>query len=126
VNPNAGLDVNPDTLAVDRNVVDGLQIRHSVEENVLLCGRAAVRNRAQSSREREALGGKVQFQDVVAGRRGRGNWIRERRRGSGTIGPEDGIEAVAHEISRKRGEWAERRERCARGRLFMICAKFPE
>jgi hypothetical protein len=36
MNPNAGLEVDADTLAVDRNVVDALHIRHAVEEGVWL------------------------------------------------------------------------------------------
>ena len=61
MDPNSGLDVDTDTFAVDRNIVNGLQIGHSVEESVWLRRTAAVRNRAQAWREREALGGQVQF-----------------------------------------------------------------
>jgi hypothetical protein len=69
MNPHSRLEMDPNTFAVDRNIFDGLEIGHSVEEDVSLWRRSAVRNRAQASREREVLGSEVQFEDVVAGRR---------------------------------------------------------
>ena len=47
MNPHSGLEVNTDLFAVDRNIVDGLQIGHSVEEDVSLRIGSPVGNRAE-------------------------------------------------------------------------------
>jgi hypothetical protein len=48
MNPHSRLEVNTNLFAVDRNIVDRLQIRYSVEEDVSLRVRSPVRNRAQA------------------------------------------------------------------------------
>ena len=48
MNPNSGFEVDADTFAVESNIFDGLQIRHSVEEDVSLRRRPPVWNRAQA------------------------------------------------------------------------------
>ncbi|MFZ0712043.1 MAG: hypothetical protein WAM53_18525 [Terrimicrobiaceae bacterium] len=44
MNPHSGFEMDPDFFAVNRNIVDGLQIGHSVEESVWLRPGAAIRN----------------------------------------------------------------------------------
>ena len=99
MNPHSRLEVNTSLFAVDSNIVDGLQIRHPVEEDVALWGGAPVGNRAQALGKGEFLGGEVQFQNVVAG----GKWIRKRRWRDRVVGPEDGVEAIPYKISSKCG-----------------------
>jgi hypothetical protein len=126
MNPYSRLEMDPDTLAVDRNVLDGLEIGHSVEEDVSLWRRSTVRNRAQASRKREGFGGEVQFEDVVAGRRRWRNWIGQRRWRHVVIGPEDRVEAVPDPVSNKCGEWTKGRRRYRCDWLGVIRSKVPE
>jgi hypothetical protein len=56
MNPHSRLEVNASLFAVDSNIVDGLQIRHPVEEDVALWGGSPVGNRAQALGKSELLG----------------------------------------------------------------------
>jgi hypothetical protein len=118
--------MDPDFLAVDRNVLDGLEVRHSIEEDISLWRSSAVRNRAQASRKREIFGGEVQFEDVVARRRRWRNWIGKRRWRHVVIGPEDRVEAVPDPVSNECGEWTKGRRRCGCDWHGVIRSKVPE
>jgi hypothetical protein len=93
--------VDPHTLAADRNIVDGLHIGHPVEERIWLLTRTTIRNRTQAFGKRQSLGSQIQFEDIVLwGRRWR-DWIREFRRSSRTIRPENGVKAIAYKVPYK-------------------------
>ena len=49
---------DPNALTLNRDVVDGLEIRHAVEEDVALC-KAAVGYGAKGGRERQCFRGEV-------------------------------------------------------------------
>jgi hypothetical protein len=89
--------------------------------DVILRHGPTIGNVAEAFGKRECFGGKVEFEYVVAVGK------RNRQRGRvGIIGAEDGVEAVAGEVSGKRGEWAERRRNRRWSGFGGVRAKFPE
>jgi hypothetical protein len=94
VHPQSGFEVNGCALSADRDVIDLLHVGDAVQMDVILRHGPTIGNVAEALGKRECFGGKVEFEYVVAVGK------RNRQRGRvGIIGAEDGVEAVAGEVS---------------------------
>src|SRR4029077_11207801 len=92
--PDARLKMDVNGVGGIADVLDGLQVRNPVEEDVAL-HHAAVRDRPEGRVERQRLLGEVDLEDVVVWTGGRvGQW---RRADGKVLWPEDRVQAGAPE-----------------------------